>query len=31
VERANRTHTKEFYPVTPRSLEMKTLNRELRQ
>ena len=31
VERANRTHTKEFYPVTPCSLEMKTLNRELRQ
>jgi hypothetical protein len=31
VERANRTHSKEFYPVTPCSLEMKTLNRELRQ
>ena len=31
VERANRTHTEEFYQVTPCSLEMKTLNRELRQ
>jgi len=31
VERANRTHTEEFYPVTPCSLEMKALNRELRQ
>ena len=31
VERANRTHTEEFYPVTPCSLEMKKLNRELRQ
>ena len=30
VERANRTHTEEFYQVTPWSLEMKTLNRELR-
>jgi transposase InsO family protein len=30
VERANRTHTEEFYPVTACSLEMKTLNRELR-
>ena len=31
VERANRTHTEEFYQVTPFSLEMNTLNRELRQ
>jgi putative transposase len=30
VERANRTRTQEFYPVTPCSLEMKKLNRELR-
>jgi transposase InsO family protein len=30
VERANRTHTEEFYQVTPGSLEMKKLNRELR-
>ena len=29
-ERANRTHTEEFYQVTPCSLELKTLNRELR-
>src|SRR5450432_1991739 len=31
VERANRTHTEEFYQVTHCSLEMKKLNRELRQ
>jgi putative transposase len=31
VERANRTHTEEFYQVTPCSLEMTKLNRELRQ
>jgi transposase InsO family protein len=31
VERANRTHSEEFYPVTPCSLEMKKLNRELRR
>jgi putative transposase len=31
VERANRTHTEEFYQVSPCSLEMKKLNRELRQ
>jgi putative transposase len=31
VERANRTHTQEFYQVTACSLEMKKLNRELRQ
>jgi len=31
VERANRTHTEEFYQVSACSLEMKTLNRELRQ
>ena len=31
VEPANRTHTEEFYQVTPCSLEMKKLNRELRQ
>jgi transposase InsO family protein len=30
VERANRTHSEEFYQVTACSLEMKTLNRELR-
>jgi transposase InsO family protein len=30
VERANRTHTEEFYQVTSCSLEMKKLNRELR-
>ena len=30
VERANRTHTEEFYQVTPCSVEMKKLNRELR-
>jgi len=30
VEHANRTHTEEFYQVTPCSLEMKKLNRELR-
>ena len=30
VERASRTHTEEFYQVTPGSLEMKKLNRELR-
>ena len=30
VERANRTHTEEFYQVHPCSLEMKKLNRELR-
>jgi putative transposase len=30
VERANRTHSEEFYQVTPYSLELKTLNRELR-
>jgi putative transposase len=30
VERANRTHTEEFYQVTPYSLEMNKLNRELR-
>ena len=30
VERANRTHTEEFYQVTPCSLEMRKLNRELR-
>jgi putative transposase len=30
VERANRTHTEEFYQVTPCSLQMKPLNRELR-
>ncbi len=30
VERANRTHTEEFYQVTPCSLEMKKLNCELR-
>jgi putative transposase len=31
VERANRTHTEEFYQVSAFSLEMKKLNRELRQ
>lgn len=31
VERANRTHTEEFYQVTACSLEMNQLNRELRQ
>jgi len=31
VERANRTHTEEFYQVAACSLEMKKLNRELRQ
>jgi transposase InsO family protein len=31
VERANRTHSEEFYQVTPCSLEMNQLNRELRQ
>ena len=31
VERANRTHSEEFYQVTPYSLEVKKLNRELRQ
>ena len=31
VERAKRTHTEEFYQVTDCSLEMKDLNRELRQ
>jgi putative transposase len=31
VERANRTHAEEFYQVAPCSLEMKKLNRELRQ
>jgi transposase InsO family protein len=30
VERADRTHTEEFYQVTPCSLEMNKLNRELR-
>jgi putative transposase len=30
VERANRTHSEEFYQVTPYSLQLKTLNRELR-
>lgn len=30
VERANRTHTEEFYQVTACSLEMNKLNRELR-
>jgi putative transposase len=30
VGRANRTHTEEFYQLTPCSLEMKKLNRELR-
>ena len=31
VERAQRTHTEEFYQVTECSLEMPALNRELRQ
>lgn len=31
VERANRTHTEEFYQVTACSLEMNKLNRALRQ
>ncbi|HET9305700.1 MAG TPA: integrase core domain-containing protein [Candidatus Sulfotelmatobacter sp.] len=31
VERAQRTHTEEFYQVNPCSLEMNRLNRELRQ
>jgi transposase InsO family protein len=31
VERANRTHTEEFYQVNACSLEMNQLNRELRQ
>ena len=31
VERANRTHTEEFYQVHPYSLHLNTLNRELRQ
>jgi len=31
VERPQRTHTEEFYQVTPCLLEMKKLNRELRQ
>ena len=31
LEPANRTPTEEFYQVTPCSLEMKKLNRELRQ
>jgi len=30
VERANRTHTEEFYQITACSLEMNKLNRELR-
>jgi hypothetical protein len=30
-ERAQRTHTEEFYQVTNCSLEMATLNRELRE
>ena len=30
VERANRPHTEEFYQVTPYSLELRKLNRELR-
>ncbi|MBZ5679013.1 MAG: transposase, partial [Acidobacteriia bacterium] len=30
VERANRTHTEEFYQVTPCSLRINQLNRELR-
>ena len=29
VERANRTHTEEFYEVTPCSLQLSALNREL--
>ena len=31
VELANRTYTEEFYQVTPYSLELRRLNRELRQ
>jgi transposase InsO family protein len=31
VECAQRNHTEEFYQVTPCSLEMKKLHRELRQ
>ena len=31
VERAHRTHTEEFYQVTPYSLKLRRLNRELRQ
>jgi len=31
VERAQRTHTEEFYQVFPCSLELAALNRELRQ
>ncbi len=31
VERAQRTHTEEFYQVFPCSLELETLNRELRR
>ncbi|MGH9512902.1 MAG: integrase core domain-containing protein [Terriglobales bacterium] len=31
VERANRTHTEEFYQVTPFSLEMNQLNLDLRR
>lgn len=30
VERANRTHTEEFYQVTPYSLKLNRLNRQLR-
>jgi putative transposase len=30
VERANRTHSEEFYQVTPYSLQLNQLNRELR-
>lgn len=30
VERANRTHAEEFYQITPHSLELHKLNRELR-
>ncbi len=30
VERAHRTHTQEFYPLTPGSRETKKLNRQLR-
>ena len=29
VERANRTHTEEFYEITPSNLEIATLNAEL--
>jgi hypothetical protein len=31
VERAQRTHSEEFYQATPCSLEMKKFNRKLRQ